>query len=82
MSHVIGLSGLSLSDVAKGTWSKIRAADVFGRTAQLACYFFLALFPFLICVIASLSVFLESLIVGGNCCLGFSAGSFRRQHFN
>jgi membrane protein len=30
---------------------------VFGRSAQLAYYFFLALFPFLICVIASLSVF-------------------------
>ena len=30
---------------------------MFGRAAQLAYYFFLALFPFLICVIASLSVF-------------------------
>jgi membrane protein len=30
---------------------------VLGRAAQLAYYFFLALFPFLICVIASLSVF-------------------------
>ena len=29
---------------------------MFGRSAQLAYYFFLALFPFLICVIASLSV--------------------------
>jgi len=32
-------------------------ADVFGRAAQLAYYFFLALFPFLIAVIATLSVF-------------------------
>jgi membrane protein len=39
------------------TWDEIRADDVFGRSAQLAYYFFLALFPFLICVIASLSVF-------------------------
>jgi len=39
------------------TWAEIRADDVFGKAAQLAYYFFLALFPFLICVIASLSVF-------------------------
>jgi membrane protein len=36
---------------------EIRADDVLGRAAQLAYYFFLALFPFLICVIASLSIF-------------------------
>jgi membrane protein len=36
---------------------EIRADDVLGRAAQLAYYFFLALFPFIICVIASLSVF-------------------------
>lgn len=54
---MINLNGVSLSEVAKHTWTKIRAADVFGRSAQLAYYFFLALFPFLICVIASLSVF-------------------------
>jgi membrane protein len=43
--------------IAARTWAAIRADDVFGRAAQLAYYFFLALFPFLICVIASLSVF-------------------------
>ena len=43
--------------IALRTWDEIRADDVFGRSAQLAYYFFLALFPFLICVIASLSVF-------------------------
>jgi membrane protein len=41
----------------KRTWAEIRADDVFGRAAQLAYYFFLALFPFLICVIATLSIF-------------------------
>ena len=51
------LSGHSLRDVAGRTWSEIRKDDVFGRAAQLAYYFFLALFPFLICIIASLSVF-------------------------
>jgi membrane protein len=54
---VINLNGVSVSEIAKRTWKEIRAADVFGRSAQLAYYFFLALFPFLICVIASLSVF-------------------------
>jgi membrane protein len=47
----------SLREVAKCTLEEIRADDVFGRAAQLAYYFFLALFPFLICVIATLSVF-------------------------
>ncbi len=39
------------------TWKEIRSDDVFGRAAQLAYCFFLALFPFLICVVATLSVF-------------------------
>jgi membrane protein len=47
----------SLKGVARSTWSKIRADDVIGRAAQLAYYFFLALFPFLIAVVATLSVF-------------------------
>lgn len=51
------MSGTPLTEVAKRSWEEIRADDVFGRAAQLAYYFFLALFPFLICVIASLSVF-------------------------
>jgi membrane protein len=51
------LSGTPLTEVAKRCWEEILADDVFGRAAQLAYYFFLALFPFLICVIASLSVF-------------------------
>jgi len=51
------LSEVSPIEIAKRTWTEIREDDVFGRAAQLAYYFFLALFPFLICVIASLSVF-------------------------
>jgi membrane protein len=49
--------GVSPIGIATRTWAAIREDDVFGRAAQLAYYFFLALFPFLICVIASLSVF-------------------------
>jgi membrane protein len=50
------LNGVPPKDIAQRTWAEIRTDDVFGRSAQLAYYFFLALFPFLICVIASLSV--------------------------
>lgn len=56
-TNLFTLGGLTSKEVAKRTWSEILADDVFGRAAQLAYYFFLALFPFLICVIASLSVF-------------------------
>jgi membrane protein len=50
-------SGITVGDFFKRLWAEIRADDVFGRAAQLAYYFFLALFPFLICVIATLSMF-------------------------
>ena len=57
MPNLFAFRGLSFKDVAKQTWAKMNEADVFGRAAQLAYYFFLALFPFLIAVIATLSVF-------------------------
>ena len=50
-------SGVGPAEIAKRTWAAMRADDVFGRAAQLAYYFFLALFPFLICIIATLSIF-------------------------
>lgn len=53
----LALRGVAPGEILKRTWAEIRADDVFGRAAQLAYYFFLALFPFLICVIATLSVF-------------------------
>jgi membrane protein len=56
-TNLFRLSGVSWKEVVKRTWAEILEDDVFGRAAQLAYYFFLALFPFLICVIASLSVF-------------------------
>lgn len=46
------LGGLSGKELAKRTWKSINDDDVFGRSAQLAYYFFLALFPALICVTA------------------------------
>src|ERR1700720_3584844 len=54
---LFSLRVVSTIEIAQRTWAEIREDDVFGRAAQLAYYFFLALFPFLICVIASLSVF-------------------------
>jgi membrane protein len=56
-NSLFSLRGLPLKEVAKRTWAEILNNDVFGHAAQLAYYFFLALFPFLIFVIASLSVF-------------------------
>lgn len=55
--NIFALKGASIKAIAEQTWAEIRTDDVFGRAAQLAYYFFLALFPFLICVIATLSVF-------------------------
>lgn len=51
------LKSMMMKKVVRQTWQEVRADDVFGRAAQLAYYFFLALFPFLIFVIATLSVF-------------------------
>ena len=58
MSHSrFGLGGHSFGEVFRLTWTEIQDDDIFGRAAQLAYYFFLGLFPFLIFVVASLSVF-------------------------
>jgi membrane protein len=51
------LNGIPLKEVVKRTWAEVRTDDIFGRAAQLAYYFFLALFPFLIFVTATLSIF-------------------------
>jgi len=50
------INRVSLKEISKEIWEEMRAVDVLGRSAQLAYYFFFALFPFLICIIASLSV--------------------------
>jgi membrane protein len=56
-TNLFSLCGVSWKEAAKRVWAEILEDDVFGRAAQLAYYFFLALIPFLIFVIASLSVF-------------------------
>jgi membrane protein len=54
------LGGLSVGELAKRVWKAVESDDVFGRSAQLAYYFFLALFPALICLTALLGIFAAS----------------------
>jgi membrane protein len=56
-SRTLNTNRVSLREIVRRTWGEIRSGDVLGRASQLAYCFFLALFPFLICVIATLSVF-------------------------
>lgn len=50
------LGGLSIVELGKRVWSSLNNDDVFGRAAQLAYYFFFALFPGLIFVSAVLGL--------------------------
>ncbi len=52
--------GLRWIELAKRVWSEANADDVFGRAAQLAYYFLLALFPLLIFLTATLGMMLGS----------------------
>jgi membrane protein len=55
-SRLFWINRAWLTELCQEIWEEVRAVDVLGRSAQLAYYFFFALFPFLICIIASLSV--------------------------
>lgn len=48
MSSALSLGGLSLRQLSRRVGKAIGTDDVFGRAAQLAYYFFLALFPLLL----------------------------------
>jgi len=78
---LFSLRGLSLKEAATRTWTEILDDDVFGRAAQLAYYFFLAVFPFLIFVIASLSV-LGAADRGRELLFGFFAEALPPAAFN
>jgi membrane protein len=56
MPAIVKLHSISWTEVFKRTWKEANEDDVLGRSAQLAYYFFLALFPLLICVITVLGV--------------------------
>ena len=57
MPPIVKPESISWLEVFKRTWKEAEEDDVLGRSAQLSYYFFLALFPLLICVIAMLGVF-------------------------
>lgn len=48
MASLWKLGGLTSKDLGKRVWSEIQEDEVFGRAAQLAYYFLLALFPLLL----------------------------------
>ena len=54
------LGGLRWIELAKRVWGEINQDDIWGRAAQLAYYFLLALFPLLIFLTASLGLLLGS----------------------
>ena len=55
------LGGLSTGQLSSRTWKAINEDDVFGRAAQIAYYFFFAIFPLAIFLISILG-----LVVGGS----------------
>jgi membrane protein len=60
MDSMWKLGGLSWLKLAKRVWAEINEDDVWGRAAQLAYYFLLALFPLLIFLTATLGLMLGS----------------------
>jgi membrane protein len=60
MNSLWKLGGLSWIQLAKRVWAEINEDDVWGRAAQLAYYFLLALFPLLIFLTAALGLMLGS----------------------
>lgn len=60
MASLWGFGGLGLTDFLKRVWSEIQEDDVFGRAAQLAYYFLLALFPLLFFLTSVIGVVLGS----------------------
>ena len=60
MNTLWKLGGLRWKELGKRVWSETNNDDVLGRSAQLAYYFLLALFPALIFLTAALGLVLES----------------------
>lgn len=60
MDSLWKLGGLSWLQLGKRVWAEINEDDVWGRAAQLAYYFLLALFPLLIFLTAALGLVLGS----------------------
>ncbi len=60
MNSLWKLGGLSWLELGKRVWAEINGDDVWGRSAQLAYYFLLALFPLLIFLTATLGLMLDA----------------------
>ena len=60
MASLWGFGGLSLKEFFRRVWSEIQEDDVFGRAAQLAYYFLLALFPLLFFLTSIIGVVIGS----------------------
>jgi membrane protein len=60
MSSLWGFGGLSWKALCKRVISEIQSDDVFGRSAQLAYYFLLALFPLLLFLTSVIGLLLGS----------------------
>jgi membrane protein len=56
MPVIVKPPSVSWTEIFKRTWKEGSEDDVLGRSAQLAYYFFLALFPLLISVVTVLGV--------------------------
>ena len=46
--------GISWFEIIRRTWASAMEDDILGRSAQLSYYFFLAVFPDLICLLAAI----------------------------
>jgi membrane protein len=60
MESLWKLGGLSWKQLGKRVWKEIQKDDVFGRAAQLAYYFLLALFPLLLFLTSVIGVVMGS----------------------
>lgn len=60
MASVWNLSGLTWVQLAKRVWAETQKDDIFGRAAQLAYYFLLALFPLLLFLTSLIGVMIGS----------------------
>lgn len=60
MASLWKLGGLSWNRLGKRVWKEIQKDDVFGRAAQLAYYFLLALFPLLLFLTSVIGVVMGS----------------------
>ena len=59
MDSMWGLGGLTWKQLAKRVWNEVNEDDIWGRAAQLAYYFLLALFPLLLFLTSLLGFFAQ-----------------------